>query len=157
MTVINRRRVLASIGAGALAASGVLVGTARSSPPWAAQVDGPTASGDGRVSVAWYETYNGVLLEHQRQDDEPDGPPVETVLDPTQDPSYVPEAIGSVLTLDGILPGDRGVLTTGIFLAERPEGAGGLAIDLGASITADEEGGLVEPERATPETDPVGT
>ena len=149
MTDSNRRQVLAMLGAGALGASGLLVGSAAGSPPWTAQIETPTSDGDGRVRIAWYETYNDTLQENQGGTAGDDAVNASTVLDPMADPAYVDEPSGPVITLEGILPGDAGTLTTGIFLAERPPGADSLAIDIDATVDDAAEGGLIEPERRT--------
>jgi hypothetical protein len=151
MPPYTRRGVLASLGIGGVGAASL---------PLLADA-GPYTSytyaqspGDDRVQVAWYETYNGSVLEHQRGTG---GATANETLDPDRAPNYVPEVSGPVVSLEDVMPGDSGSLAIGIQLAERPEGSNPISLDLTGTIAANEENGRTEPERkAGDSSDAVG-
>jgi hypothetical protein len=119
MSRITRRKLLASLGIGG---AGVATGfIARDGPAYTNFTYAQSPAGDDRVTVAWYETYNGSLLEHQGGTTDATA---NDTLDTTQQPLYVPEVSGPVIRLGNILPGDRGRLAIGLSLAERPDGSG---------------------------------
>ncbi|MFB6311156.1 MAG: hypothetical protein ABEH64_08240 [Salinirussus sp.] len=144
MTRFTRRRLLATMGVGGVGIATVVPTRATASTHYTyAQI----SDDEGRVKVAWFETYNGELQEHQGVDD--------TVteaeaLDSQTDPTYVPDVDGPVLTLGNILPGDRGRLAIGIELADPPAESGPFAIDLRAANVGTDAGALTEPERKAP-------
>jgi hypothetical protein len=141
MPPYTRRGVLASLGIGGVGAAGLA--TLATTPGYTSYTYAQS-TGDDRIRVAWYETYNGTLLEHQGGADDATG---NETLDPTEPPAYVPEVSGPVLSLENVMPGDSGSLTIGISLAERPEGAGSISLDLRGNLRANDENGRTEPER----------
>lgn len=140
MTRFTRRRVLASVSV--LGFAGTALPTARG-PPWTTYTYAQPDEGDSRVRVAWYETYNETLQEHQLGTNQTTA---EDTMDPDTGPTYVAEPDGPVIDLSDVVPGDSGLLAVGLSLAERPPESGPLAIDLGFDLLADAEAGRTEPE-----------
>ncbi|MFB6124766.1 MAG: hypothetical protein ABEJ59_02240 [Halanaeroarchaeum sp.] len=138
----SRRSVLADLGA---------VGTAavasrslrQREPPYThytyAKTDG------GRLSVAWYETYNGSFQEAQNGSTETNAT---LVTDPTRAPLYVPEATGPVVTLGNVLPGDSGAVLFGLLAESFPTAEEGMTVWFQPTIASNSEGTITEPERA---------
>lgn len=152
----TRRELMAGIGGGSIVVSGVLFG--RQSPrfsryTYAAPEDD---TDDGILRVAWFETYNGAFVENQGGTD--DG--YEATIDPTTEPEYVREASlvtdtrGPVISLQNVLPGDRGTLVVGLDVVEEAA-TSPLDVWFRASISADDENGLIEPELEAGDTTPA--
>lgn len=152
MTRFTRRQVLASVGLGGIVSAGLLRRQAASGPQWTRYTYAQTPS-DERVLVAWYETYNGEVEEHQRGSTQVNA---STVLDPQRDPSYVVDSAGPVVSIEDVVPGDAGRLVVGIALESRPDGSNPLAIDLHVALRAESEGGQTEPERRSGSNPPGG-
>lgn len=158
VTPVTRRRVLAGVGSlgfAAAAAGGGLPARPGRSPPYTRYTFAATGddTDDGRLRVAWYERYNGALVETQG---DTTGANASTVLDPATPPTYVAEAPGPVVTVGNVLPGDSGLLAVGL-LAERVEGATDVDVWLRASLDGNCENRVTEPESKDPaETDPLG-
>lgn len=147
----NRRTVLAGLGAVGVTAFGTQAVRGRS-PPYThytyAQTDSDT--GGIRLSVAWYETYNGKFQEAQNASTETNAT---RVTDPDQVPYYVAEANGPIVTLGNVLPGDSGSVQIGLLADRAPE----LPIEVWFRpvLRANDENGVVEPEiRDAREDDP---
>jgi hypothetical protein len=140
---LNRRNLLAGIGAGA-------VGLATLSRVTGSLGSGPTytyytyAKPNSLVRVAWVETYNGDVLEVQNGSTVTNGT---TVLDPNESPAYVDGVSGPVVTLDNLMPGDEGTLVVGLEAVETPA-----QVSLLPQLTATDENGIVEPEAAAGDT-----
>lgn len=151
MTQLKRRQVLAGVGAlGALGAAGAGLGWTGRHHGYTnytyAQTIGDTD--DSVVQVAWYETYNGQLQETQNGTDSG----VNATLDPNSEPLYVEDATGPVISLDGVMPGDRGQLMIGLAATADPTN-----VWLRPTVSATAENGRNEPERkAGDTTDGVG-
>ena len=155
---LTRRELLTGIGGGTLAVGGlVAIGdSTRSSRRFSqytyAAPDDDT--NDQRLSVAWYERYNGAFVENHADTDDD----LDTTLDPDGGPGYAEEATfvtdvsGPVVSVGNVLPGDTGVLVVGLEVADDP--AESLGVWLRASITEDRENGINEPERVAGDTTP---
>lgn len=154
---VSRRDVLTALGAGASVAT--LGGVMRhSSAPYTqyTYLDGTTLAdttpntteeSDGiSVRVAWYETYNHTVLETQNSTDETNA---SAVLDPAEQPAYVDESTGPIVSLSNVLPDDSGRVAIGITVESLPESVDGAALWYRFSLTSDEENGINEPERKT--------
>jgi hypothetical protein len=102
------------------------------------------------LRVAWWESYNGRVLETQGDGDETDP---ERVLDDDSEPTFVPEANGPIVTAGNVLPGDEG--TVGIGIKADIPGDQELAVWFRTELTADEENGINEPESKHPDEDPA--
>lgn len=100
------------------------------------------AAPDGAVRVAWYETYNDRVVEATAGADA-DDPTV--VLDPDERPLYVPDATGPVLSIENVLPGDSGTIVLGVAV---DDDAFASRVRVFPQLTANEENGRTEPERA---------
>jgi len=134
---LNRRDLLAGIGAGAvgLATLSGVPGALGSSPAYTHYT---YAAPNSLVRVAWFETYNGDVLEGQNGSTETNGT---TVLDPDESPAYVDGVSGPVVTLDNLLPGDEGTLVVGFEAVDTPA-----QVRLLPQLTATDENDIVEPE-----------
>ena len=142
----TRRQLLAGLGGGSLALGGVTCGQR---PPrfteytYAAPSDD---TDDGRMRVAWYETYNGATVGTQAATT--DG---EEALDPVDGPGYVTDATfvtdvsGPVISIGNVMPGDTGTLVVGIEVVDEANAAP-LDVYLRAALTGDAENGINEPE-----------
>jgi hypothetical protein len=137
----TRRQLLASVGVGGLAATGIA--TTRSREPWTTYTYAVSEGGENRLRVAWYETYNGTLQEHQVGTNRT---AATAALDPASGPTYVSEVTAPVIDLEGIMPGDRGKLAIGLSPADSPADTGPLALDLAVTIDTDTENARSEPE-----------
>lgn len=153
MTRYTRRRVLASVGLGGIGSAALVGRIVPSGPPWQSYTYAQTPTQE-RILVAWYETYNGALQEHQGGRA---GVNATTALNPGADPAYVPVDSGPVVTVGNVLPGDSGRLAVGIALENRPEGSNPLAIDLTLTLGDESDAGEAEPERVAGGNPPGGT
>lgn len=154
----TRRRLLRSVGAAGFVTAGAGLGLRTLDgrrPPYTRYTYAATQdTGDRRVRVAWYETYNGEFQEAQNGSSETNAT---LVLDADADPAYVEEASGPAITLSNLLPGDSGTLVVGLLAEEITESDGGVDVWLRATLTEDCENGVNEPESlATGEDDPMG-
>lgn len=160
----TRRHVLAGIGtvgAGLGASAALFTGESRAYTTYTtvpADVGRASASASTGSSqqedphglrVAWWESYNGRVLETQGDGSETDA---ERVLDDGSEPTFVPEANGPIVTAGNVLPGDEGTIGIGIE-ADVPENQE-VAVWFRTELTADEENGINEPESKAPEEDP---
>ncbi|WP_255151899.1 hypothetical protein [Halorarius halobius] len=140
----TRRQLLAGVGGAALAGGGLTAARGRtpafSRYTYAAPDDD---TDDGRLRVAWYETYNGAFLEHQTGT----GATFTDALDPDATPEYVTEASGPVVSLSNVAPGDGGTLVVGLQVVDRDD-AEPLDVYVRGRVTADDENTVNEPERA---------
>ena len=140
---LNRRDLLAGIGVGAvgLATLSGVTGRFGSSPAYTHYT---YAAPKSLVRVAWFETYNGDVLEVQNGSTVTNGT---TVLDPDESPAYVDDVPGPVVTLDNLLPGDEGTLIVGFEAVDTSA-----EVRLRPRLTATDENGIVEPEAAAGDT-----
>lgn len=104
------------------------------------------AAPNSLVRVAWFETYNGDVLEAQNGSTATNGT---AVLDPAESPAYVDDVPGPVVTLTNLLPGDEGTLVVGFEAVDTPA-----QVRLFPQLTATDENGLVEPEVVAGDTTP---
>jgi hypothetical protein len=135
MVHLSRRRLLNGLGVAGLATvAGVRVRAAR--PSFARYTLAQSAEG-GTLRVAWYEEYNGRVV------DSTDGATTNatTVLDPDDGPAYVEGAPGAVVDLGNVLPGDEGLLVVGLEAVEAD-----LNVWFRPTLTANDENGQPEPE-----------
>jgi hypothetical protein len=149
----TRRELLAGFGGATLAIGGVTLG--RRSPRFSrytyAAPDDDT--NDGLLRVAWYETYNGVLVENHAGTD--DG--AAATLDPNSVPAYVEDATlvldatGPVVSIGNVMPGDAGTLVVGLEVVD-DGGAEALDVWFRGSVTDDAENGINEPEATDGDT-----
>jgi hypothetical protein len=140
---------------GGVIASGSVANAARSAdPPFSRYTYAATATDDGRLRVAWYETYRGSLREHHGGDGNVS--PAD-VLDPETDPGYVTGVSGPVVSLSGVVPGDEGVVVVGLEVVDvaRPDP---MDVYVRAVVTGDHENGVNGPEAAVGDdpADPTG-
>lgn len=170
----TRRGVLAALGAAGVVTAGAgALGRDRTPPftrySYAATPDGDTD--DGRLRVAWYESYRGTVQERQNGTAGGNGaaPNASRTLDPAADPQYVAEANGPVIALHDVVPGDTGRLLVGLQTATGDDAGGsgaesggtagetteGVAVWLHADI-AQSENGVIEPEANAPGEGPGG-
>lgn len=158
----SRRHVLAGLGtagAGVGISSFLLAGKSRAYtsytrvPASSEENRSPTTAADGRgLRVAWWESYNGQVLETQANGSETNAT---RVLDEGTDPRYVPEAVGPVVSLGNVLPGDEGTVGLGVE-ADIP-GEAELAVWLRTRLVSSEENGVTEPESKHPDEDGTDT
>lgn len=152
---LTRRKLLGAVGLGAMGLGVGLRG--RATPSFTHYTYAATGDvDDRRLRVAWYEQYNGRLLEHQGGTDDAT---LDEVLDPASAPDYVKEATlvtaatGPVISVGNVLPGDDGTLVIGLEATEDDEFvAEPMDVWLRAAITADEERGRSSPEREAGDT-----
>ncbi|MEF8781529.1 MAG: hypothetical protein V5A39_00375 [Haloarculaceae archaeon] len=147
--------MLAGVGLGVLGLGGVVL--LRSRPEYTYY----TYANDGdidnrRLRIAWYERYNGRLLETQAG---PENVSLDAALDPDSDPDYVTDATlvtdvsGPVIAVGNVLPGDEGGLVVGLETLDSEEFiAEPLDVWLQATITEDAEDGINEPEAVAGDT-----
>lgn len=116
---LTRRKLLAAIGAGGLAAGAGLVGASYSGsrPGYThytlAQTNGPL------VRVAWYSLYNGALFSGSpTTNDEWDFNETDEYVD---DVATNLSSSGPVIDVPNLLPGDHGTLSIGLLAEERAE------------------------------------
>jgi hypothetical protein len=100
--------------------------------------DGVETAQAGRIKVAWYATYNGAVQTTQGDGDETD-PGI--VVDGDSEPLYVQDASGPLLTLENVLPGDRGTVLLGVEAESES-----MAATFTPSLSAIAENGRNEPE-----------
>jgi hypothetical protein len=146
----RRRTILAGFGAGALAATAGLSRFARpGSPPYTKYTLASTQTNTEALRVAWYETYNGGILDTQGPDATAN---VSDTLDPGTEPLYVDDAPGPVIEIGNVLPGDAGTLHVGLeAVAEDP-----VTVTMTGSLDANDENDITEPERAAGDVTSVG-
>lgn len=144
---LNRRQVLAGLGAVGFLTVGAGLGVGRR-PNFTrytyAQTVGDT--NDAVLRVAWYESYNGTVQETQTgtADGTED---VNATLDPGTDPAFVEEASGPVISLPNVMPGDEGRLLVGLQAVTEPT-----KVWFRPTLTATAENGINEPERRAGDT-----
>jgi hypothetical protein len=151
---LTRRQLLGTIGIGTLGVGGVLSG--REGPEYTHYAYAATADlDDRRVRVAWYERYNGDVLETQAGT----AGGLDETLAPDRAPAYVTEATyvtdatGPVLSVGNVMPGDEGVLVVGLEAADDADFvAEPVDVWLRTAITNDEEAGINGPESAAGDT-----
>ena len=152
---LTRRKLLGAVGLGAL---GVGVGMrGRANPDFTHYTyASPGDLDDRRLRVAWFETYNGRVIDHQGGTSETT---VEEALDPASAPDYVQDATfvtdgtGPVISVGNVLPGDEGTLVVGLEAVDDGEFVPEpMDVWLRAEITGDEERGRSGPERAAGDT-----
>lgn len=137
-TQLNRRNLLAGIGAGALGLAtfaGIPIVTA----PTNSYTQYTYAEPEALLRVAWYETYNGDVLEVQNASTETNA---SVVLDPEESPTYVEDVDGPVISLGNVLPGDEGTLVLGVRAEDAPAD-----VRVFPRLSATDENGVLEPER----------
>jgi hypothetical protein len=93
------------------------------------------------LRVAWWESYNGQVVETQGDGSETD---VSDVLGVDSDPTFVPEAAGPVVSVGNVLPGDEG--TVGIGIEADLPGNQDLAVWFRTVLVSTAENGVNEPE-----------
>lgn len=137
----TRRRLLRSLAAGGVAVGGVaLAGRAAGQPPYTHYTYAQAEPGDTEeyLRVAWYATRDGTTVAAGGD-----------TLDPATYLADAPE--GPVVALDGLLPGDSGSLVVGLLAEREPT-----TVWFRPELLADEEGSLIEPERAAGDTTSTG-
>ena len=120
----SRRHVLAGLGTVGLGLGvpvALFSGRSRAYTSYTmvpADVDGTDSTSasqspsDGHgLRVAWWESYNGHVLETQGDGSETDA---ERVLDDGSEPTFVQDANGPLVTVGNVLPGDEGTVGIGI-------------------------------------------
>ncbi|MBO4247644.1 hypothetical protein IL252_07420 [Halomicrobium sp. IBSBa] len=151
---LTRRQLLAGVGLGTVGVGGF--GFGRSRPPYTHYTyaaDGDPE--DRRLRVAWYERYNGAIVETQGDD-----ATATAAIDPDSDPAYVEEATlvtdvtGPVISIGNVMPRDVGALVVGIEVADdlgfSPE-----SVDIwGKTTLISTENGVNGPELADGDTSP---
>lgn len=145
MTKFTRRSVLAgAAGLGAIGATGTGLGWFGHRPYTHytyAQTVGDT--NDAVLRVAWYETYNGRVVETQGGTDSD----ANATLDPATDPQYVGEAPGPVIDLIDVVPGDSGSLVIGLQAVEESA-----RVWFRPTVADTDENGINEPEAKAGDT-----
>jgi hypothetical protein len=149
----NRRSVLAAVGAAGAIAFGAQSVRARD-PPYTKYTYAQTDGEGGRLSVAWYETYNGEFQEAQNGSAEENAT---RVTDPAVAPYYVAEATGPIVTLGNVLPGDSGAVLVGLLAERVPEQDEGMDVWFRPVLTGNFENGVTEPERDDGDDTETGT
>ncbi|MFB6108864.1 MAG: hypothetical protein ABEJ82_08505 [Haloplanus sp.] len=157
-STISRRDILASIGAVGLLAGGPRVARAlRGEPPFTRYTYAQTTESGPDLRVAWYERYNGVVVEESNA--LTGGPALDNTSDSFNDSGDAgrfvdrtgPDAVdaGPVLSIPNAQPGDDGLLVVGL-RAEDADARVWLA------VTASEfaENGVNEPESKDDDTTP---
>jgi hypothetical protein len=153
---LSRRRLLAAIGGvGLLSATPRVASALRREPSFTRYTYAQSTATGPNLRVAWYERYNGRLLEESNRFG--DGAPLtngSASFDEAGDAGRFvdvtgPDAVdaGPVLSIPGAQPGDEGLLLLGL----RAEDAAARAW---LRVTASEfaEGTLTEPERTAGDT-----
>jgi hypothetical protein len=152
---LTRRELLLGAGLSALGIAGITTGRSRPQyTHYTYAADGNVA--DRRIRVAWYERYNGAFQETQNGTNDPG---FDSALDPNtapeyvDDPRHVTDVTGPVLSVGGVMPGDRGSLVVGLDVADDGDFvAEAVDVWLRGSLGADAENGLNGPERAAGDT-----
>ncbi|MFC7173670.1 hypothetical protein ACFQL0_10580 [Haloplanus litoreus] len=153
---LSRRRLLTAIGGvGLLAAAPRVAGRLREDPSFTRYTHAQSADGGPNLRVAWYERYNGTVLEESNRfgDRAPLTNSSAAFNDSAEAGAFVdvtgPDAVpaGPVLDIPNAHPGDEGLLLIGL----RAEDADARAW---LQVTASEfaENSLVEPERTDGDT-----
>jgi len=157
----TRRHVLAGLGtAGAGLGTSIALFTGRSRAytsytmvPADVGTQASTASqsqSDGHgLRVAWWESYNGHVLETQGDGSETDAG---RVLDDGSDPTFVQDATGPLINVGNVLPGDEGMVGIGIE-ADIPPGQEA-AVWFRTRLVSESENGINEPESKHPDENP---
>jgi hypothetical protein len=101
------------------------------------------------LRVAWWESYNGRVVETQGDGSETDA---SRVLDDGSPPTFVPEVTGPVVSVGNVLPGDEGVVGIGIE-ADVP-GNEEVAVWFRTRLVSTSENGINEPESKHPDENP---
>ena len=122
-------------------------------PPYTKYTYAQTQSEGGRLSVAWYETYNGEFQEAQNASTEQNAT---TVTDPGIAPYYIAEATGPIVTLENVLPGDSGAVLIGLLAEQVPVEEEAMEVWFRPVLTGNFENGLTEPEFAASDEDDTG-
>lgn len=141
---LTRRSVLVGLGsASALGLGANWALGARDRPSYthytyAMPSDGVETSQAGRITVAWYVTYNGTVQTTHGNGTVTDP---DIVVDGDAAPLYVQDASGPLLTLENVLPGDRGTVLLGVEAETEP-----MAATFTPSLSATAENGRNEPE-----------
>lgn len=148
----NRRTILASLGAVGAVVFGSQAVRGRD-PPYTQYTYAQTGETGLRLSVAWYETYNGAFVEATDQSSETNAT---LVTDPGQAPFYVANASGPLLTLDNVLPGDSGSLLIGLLAEQVPTEIEGMDVWFRPILTANLENEVTEPESVAGDEDDPG-
>jgi len=148
----NRRTVLAGLGAVGAVAFGSQAVRGRE-PPYTHFTYAQSDTEGGRLSVAWYETYNGDFQEATNGSTETNAT---IVTDPDLDPLYVPQATGPIVTLGNILPGDSGSVIIGL-RAEALSDEQPMAVWFRPALSGNAENGFTEPELKDPAEDETAT
>ncbi|MFQ3476729.1 hypothetical protein HKK80_10800 [Halonotius sp. F2-221B] len=155
---LTRRKLLTGIGGGTLTVGGIVaVGKTPWNPPQFSQYTYAAPdddTDDQRLSIAWYERYNGTFVENHADTDDD----LETTLDPdggpgyTEEATFVTDASGPVIAVQNVLPGDTGVVVVGLEVVADP--AEPLDVWLRAQVTDDSENGINGPEQVDGDTTP---
>ena len=118
----TRRHVLAglgTVGAGFAGSLALFTGKSRAYTSYThvsrqGQESTPTGrSGSEQhgLRVAWWESYNGRMLETQGDGGETSA---SDALESETDPRFVPEATGPIVSVGNVLPGDEGTVGIGV-------------------------------------------
>jgi len=137
----TRRRLLRSLAVGGVAvAGGALVGRAAGQPPYTHYTYAQVETGDREeyLRIAWYATRDGTTVRAGGD-----------TLDPATYLADAPE--GPVVAFDGLLPGDSGTVVLGLLAEREPT-----TVWFRPELLADDEGSLIEPERAAGDSTPTG-
>lgn len=153
---LSRRALLASVGTLGLGVAGVSLFTGESRAYTTATrvpLDSVENAAGSRtrergLDVAWWSSYNGRVVETQGSGAEASAG---RALDPETAPRFVPEASGPLIGLDGILPGDEGMVGVGIE-ADVPAGES-VAVWCQLRLISSAENGVNEPESKHPGED----
>lgn len=100
------------------------------------------------IRVAWWESYNGKVLETQADGSETNA---SKVLDDEVSPAFVPEVSGPVLSMENVLPGDEGIVGIGIEADVPRENQ--VAVWFRPVLVSTAENGVNEPESKHPDED----
>lgn len=158
----TRRHVLAGLGtAGVGLGASVALFTGRSRAytsytmvPADVGTRGATSSSQSQsdqhgLRVAWWESYNGHVLETQGDGSETNAT---RMLDDGSDPTFVQDATGPLIDVGNVLPGDEGVVGIGIE-ADIPPGQD-VAVWFRTRLVSTSENGINEPESKHPDENP---
>ena len=153
---LSRRQLLAAIGGvGLLAAAPRVAGALREDPSFTRYTYAQSVDGGPNLRVAWYERYNGTVLEESNRFDgrTPLTNSSESFNESADAGAFVdltgPDAVstGPVLSIPNAHPGDEGLLLIGL-RAEDADARAWLQVTAGEFA----ENSLVEPERADGDT-----
>jgi hypothetical protein len=151
----TRRQVLASIGAVGLVTSGArVVGAVRGSPPYTHYTYAQTDEGLPNLQIAWYERYNGTILERSSSGLDATNESFEDAADADEfvdDEAAGYVDTGPVVSLTDVMPGDSGVVVVGLLLTDRP---GDVWFLPEAPPSGYKENGHTEPERMANDVTP---